>query len=284
MSTVEVDPKLAEHIEHGDLDKIKQLVDDKTCEWNTSCTCLAAFYGHVDLVKYAYDIGTEWDCSVCEDAAFGNKNALEIIQFAHQHGCEMNLKVAHRAIKHNNLELLSYYINTGGELNRECVHVAVLSMNLISLKYLHDKGYKMGHYDVFCSIYNDFEDGFKFALDNDINFNSYDVWTYFNSIYSLVFIRRITYLRWMIEANKDCPAGEFSALIKKFNNTLSLDLLDKHIWLRQYLFSKLHLIPKDELPMIHRLYEHIELSKQYAYVETNSLPNHVIRYVICSYF
>jgi ankyrin repeat protein len=76
------------------------------------CSYLA-YFGHLDILKWARKNGSEWDRFVCFYAALNGH--LEVLKWARENGCEWDSQVCYHAALNGHLEVLKWAKENGCE-------------------------------------------------------------------------------------------------------------------------------------------------------------------------
>ena len=80
--------------------------------WNEFTTTGAAFYGHLDCLKYAHENGCPWDKHTTSFAA--RTGQLECLKYVHEKGCPWHKDTIAEATKQGHLDCFKY------SLENEC--------------------------------------------------------------------------------------------------------------------------------------------------------------------
>lgn len=98
---------------------------------------VAAKYGNLDCLKYAYEIGCKLDSTVSMYAA---KTDLKCLKYVHEMGCEWDVLTTSNAAKNGNIETLRYAHMNGCEWSSLITISAAKNGHLNCLKYAHVNG------------------------------------------------------------------------------------------------------------------------------------------------
>jgi hypothetical protein len=69
-------------------------------------TYYAAWYGHLECLRYAHENGAPWDERTTSDAA--RNGHLDCLRYAHEHGAPWDERTTSYAARHGHLECLRY--------------------------------------------------------------------------------------------------------------------------------------------------------------------------------
>ena len=73
----------------GCVDVLAELMDVRGCarspDPDGQMCCAAASHGHLEVLRYAHEHGCPWDTDTCTCAAQGGH--LEMLRYAREHGC-----------------------------------------------------------------------------------------------------------------------------------------------------------------------------------------------------
>jgi len=102
------------------------LLDKNTCKY-------AAYYGHLECLKYAHENGCPWDKYTCEYAAYNGH--LECLKYAHENGCPWGADTCINAVTNGHLECLKYAHENGCSWDESICEKAAEYGHLECLKY-----------------------------------------------------------------------------------------------------------------------------------------------------
>jgi hypothetical protein len=234
----------------GDLDAIVRMMASPDFEWDDETTAFAAEYGHLEVLKFAYEHGCPWVIHTCSSAAFRGK--LDCLKFAYEHGAPLPNFVSAGACSGGNLECLIYACEKGCQVDENNSRLAA-SRSLECLEYLHSIQCPM---DVYTSIYaaKEFKlDCLRFALEHGCPFE------------------RATCVR-----------------LNKHTDKIDLDEHIWLRYQLFSLIENEVLIPREDLQMLYdkvqAKIEEIKLQKQFALHESFELPTEVVNYIIVHFF
>jgi hypothetical protein len=107
------------------------------------CTTFAAQNGHLDCLRYAHEVGCEWNIHTTEQAAeYGH---LHCLQYAHENGCEWNGWTIAQAAKNGHLDCLRYAHENGCEWHINTARDAAEFGHLDCLRYAIENGCPNDH-------------------------------------------------------------------------------------------------------------------------------------------
>ena len=118
----------------------------------------AAYYGHIDCLRYARVNGCYWDEDTCFKAAEGGH--LDCLRYAHENGCDWDEDTCSHAARGGHLDCLRYAHENGCDWDSHTCDMAAKSGHLDCLRYAHENGgpwdedtcanaaKKNGHHDV----------------------------------------------------------------------------------------------------------------------------------------
>lgn len=80
--------------------------------WLRSRGCnQAARRGHLECLKYLHEMGCRWDSETCVQAAEGGH--LDCLRYAHENGCPWDSRTSMSAALHEHLDCLKYALDNG---------------------------------------------------------------------------------------------------------------------------------------------------------------------------
>jgi hypothetical protein len=82
----------------------------------------AAHCGHLEVLRYAHEHGCPWDIDTCLGATQGGH--LEVLRYAHEHGCPWDIDTCLGATQGGHLEVLRYAHEHGCQWGRYTCAVA----------------------------------------------------------------------------------------------------------------------------------------------------------------
>jgi len=96
--------------------------------------------GHLELLKWARNIGYEWDLYVCSGAA---KNGhFEVLKWAHNNGCTWDSRVCHLAAINGHMKILKWARQNGCEWDvNECFSSAAENGHMDIIDWILSCGY-----------------------------------------------------------------------------------------------------------------------------------------------
>ena len=151
--------------------------NDHICEYDCYCehivnsiyddiniTPNAAKYGEIECLKYAHEIGFNWNEDTCSNAAaYGN---LECLQYAHENGCPWNENTTASAAESGYIECLKYAHENGCPWGYFTCSWAALRGKLDCLKYAHENGCPWDKKTCSNAAFNGHLDCLKYAQEN----------------------------------------------------------------------------------------------------------------------
>ncbi|KAJ1618639.1 hypothetical protein T492DRAFT_916680 [Pavlovales sp. CCMP2436] len=115
---------------------LAELVDNRQCGYIAEA-CAAAV-GHVEVLRYAHEHGCPWESGTCDMAAEGEN--LEVLRDAHEHGCKWDSDLCKYAAEEGHLEVLRYAHEHGCEWDSDTCKYAAQGGHLEVLRYAHEHG------------------------------------------------------------------------------------------------------------------------------------------------
>jgi len=160
----------------------------------------AAEKDYLSLIKYARNIGINWNEKSCSTAAkYGNLNCLKyliendcpydfekiifkVVKYGHlkcliylyEKGIEFPDNIFYIAIKYDKLDCLKYVLNKKCEYKENGCEVAASYGNLDILVYLHERGFILNRKTCIESAKNGFLDCLKYSIKNCIDKENLD--------------------------------------------------------------------------------------------------------------
>ncbi|KAK3243983.1 hypothetical protein CYMTET_46390 [Cymbomonas tetramitiformis] len=144
---------------------VLQWAYDHGCPWNATSICrnAAAAGGHLEMLKWAHEHGCPWDASTCRDAAAGGYlgccsgresmaapwpqhqvaafgGHLEVLQWAHEHGCPWNASTSRNAAYCGHLEVLQWVREHGCPWDASTCRNAAAGGHLEVLQWAREHG------------------------------------------------------------------------------------------------------------------------------------------------
>ncbi len=100
-------------IQNGHLEMLKWMCDNYNIDGfiEESLCNNSAFYGKLDILKWAYEIGYKWGASTCSSAAINGH--LECLKYARLNGCEWDINVYLNANKYRHIGVLEWAMENG---------------------------------------------------------------------------------------------------------------------------------------------------------------------------
>jgi hypothetical protein len=126
----------------GDLEELKALRRESgeggSFPWDEETCAFAAWGGHLEVLKWAHSHGCPWDGKTCKYAAmFGH---LESLQWARANGCQWNWKTCASAAQHGRLDVLKWARENGAPWGEETCACAAFGGRLEVLQWARDSG------------------------------------------------------------------------------------------------------------------------------------------------
>ena len=82
------------------------------CSWDEDTCARAARWGYLEVLKWARENGCPWDKSTCADSVVEGGH-LEVLQWARMNGCSWDEKTCEMAAKNSELEVLQWALENG---------------------------------------------------------------------------------------------------------------------------------------------------------------------------
>ena len=107
-------------------------------EWDQHVSIQVARSGDVELLRFAHEHGCRLDGETCEEAA--ERGHLEVLRYAHEHGCPWDENTCASAAKHGHLEILRYAHEHGCPWDEDTCASAARDGHLACLRYAREHG------------------------------------------------------------------------------------------------------------------------------------------------
>jgi hypothetical protein len=204
---------------------------------------------------------------------------LEFLKFAHKHGCPWGFHTCACAAFGGHLDCLKFAYEHGAPLRSFTLNEAITNSHFEYIKYVCEKGYPVSNIHSCLAAARSLEClKYLYSISCPMNF--------YTSIYAAKEYQ-LDCLQFALE--NGCPFGSFTCVsLNKHSEKIDLD---KHIWLRNQLFSLIEsgeLIPRDDCRdlygKVQAKIEEIKLQKQFAFIECNELPSELVNFIISDYF
>ena len=109
-----------------------------SCQNNYKCrnTRTAAWYGHIDCLKFAVSNGCEWHSDTTWAAVYnGHKDCLE---FAVLNGCEWDQRTTYVAAWNGHKDCLEFAVSNGYEFYPRTTYIAAANGHIDCLEYIFE--------------------------------------------------------------------------------------------------------------------------------------------------
>ena len=137
--------------------------------WDPTCCCIAAWKGHLDMLKYLHENGCPWNKWTCRRAAW--KGHLDALKYLHENGCPWDKWTSARAAQYGNLGVLKYLHENGCPWGEGICLVAAGAGHLDMLKYAHENGCPWNEWTCRGAASNGHLDTLKYAHQNSCPWN-----------------------------------------------------------------------------------------------------------------
>ncbi|KAJ1639540.1 hypothetical protein T492DRAFT_899215 [Pavlovales sp. CCMP2436] len=128
----------------GFMGALKELVDHRQCELTVDAICAdAEREGHLEVLRYAHEHGCPWDSSTYYLAA--KEGHLEVLRYAHERGCPWDRNTCYQAAYGGHLEVLRYAHEHGCPWDSDTCEAAAGGGHVEVLRYAHEHGCPQMH-------------------------------------------------------------------------------------------------------------------------------------------
>ncbi len=130
----------------------------------------SAEYGHLDILKYAYEhacqngYDRQLDNNICNIAV--EKGYLDILKYAHQNGCQLDDNICNIALEKGYLDILKYAHENGYKWNNLAIYNTSKNGHLECLKYVHQNGYQLDNNAIYGATETGQLEILKYILNN----------------------------------------------------------------------------------------------------------------------
>lgn len=179
-------------IVHGQLEFLKYLKNDNktlsnvtrkiipfhflnvNINWIDTICFHAAYYGQLEILKWAHINGFFWDEDVCSGAAI--QGHLEILIWLRLNGCPWNEITVNNAILYGKLENLIWILENGCPYNENMCIFATIEGHLEILQWLKSNGYYWKKLICYVAAKNGYLEILQWAIENGCHLESTICW------------------------------------------------------------------------------------------------------------